>query len=125
MKTAMFALGISGVSLLIFGFTPGSALLLGVGVIFVFGTMNSIANASFFALLQSTVPVEIQGRVFTLMMSLVMSMTPVGLALAWPVADLMGVRIWYVLAGVVMVLMSVGAFFVPTLMRIEEESPTV
>ncbi len=124
MKTAMFALGISGVSLLIFGFTPGSALLLGVGVIFIFGTMNSIANASFFALFQSTVPAEIQGRVFTLMMSLIMSMTPVGLALAGPVADLMGVRIWYLVAGVVMALMSVGAFFVPTLMRIEEESPT-
>ena len=123
-KTAMFALGISGVSLLIFGFTPGSALLLGVGVIFVFGTMNSIANASFFALLQSTVPAEIQGRVFTLMMSLVMSMTPVGLAMAGPVADLLGARIWYLVAGVVMTMMSGGAFFVPALMRIEEERPT-
>jgi len=122
-KTAMFALGITGACLLVFGFTPGSAFFLAVGLIFVFGTMNSIANASFFALLQSTVPADIQGRVFTLMMSLTMSMTPVGLALAGPVADLMGIRIWYVVAGAVMTLMSIGAFFIPTIMRIEEENP--
>ena len=85
--------------------------------------MNSIVNASFFALLQSTVPAEIQGRVFALIMSLIMSMTSVGLALAGPVADLMGIRIWYLVAGVVMMLMSVGAFFVPTLIHIEEERP--
>ena len=122
-KTAMFALGITGACLLVFGFTPGSAFFLAVGLIFVFGAMNSIANASFFALLQSTVPADIQGRVFTLMMSLTMSMTPVGLALAGPVADLMGIRIWYVVAGAVMTLMSIGAFFIPTIMRIEEENP--
>ena len=87
----------------------------------VFGTMNSISNASFFALLQSTVPARIQGRVFTMMMSLIMSMTPVGLALAGPVADLLGLRIWYTVAGVVMMVISVGALFVPTIQQLEEE----
>jgi DHA3 family macrolide efflux protein-like MFS transporter len=122
-KTAMSAMIIMGGGLLIFSFLPGDAFLLGVGLLFVFGTMNSIANASFFALLQSTVPADIQGRVFTMMMSLIMSMTPVGLALAGPVADLFGLRIWYTVAGVVMMIMSVGALFVPTIRQLEEESP--
>jgi DHA3 family macrolide efflux protein-like MFS transporter len=123
-RTAMSAMIIMGGGLLIFSFLPGDAFLLGVGLLFVFGTMNSIANASFFALLQATVPADIQGRVFTMMMSLIMSMTPVGLALAGPVADLLGLRIWYTVAGVVMMIMSVGALFVPTIRQLEEESPT-
>jgi DHA3 family macrolide efflux protein-like MFS transporter len=122
-RTAMSAMTIMGGGLLIFSFLPGDALLIGVGLLFVFGTMNSIANASFFALLQSTVPADIQGRVFTMMMSLIMSMTPVGLALAGPVADLFGLRIWYTVAGVMMMIMSVGALFVPTIRRLEEDPP--
>ena len=122
-KTAMSAMIIMGGGLLIFSFLPGDAFLLGVGLLFVFGTTNSIANASFFALLQSTVPADIQGRVFTMMMSLIMSMTPVGLALAGPVADLLGLRIWYTVAGVVMMIMSVGALFAPTIRQLEEEAP--
>jgi DHA3 family macrolide efflux protein-like MFS transporter len=121
-KTAMSAMTIMGGGLLIFSFLTKDAFLIGVGLLFVFGTMNSIANASFFALLQATVPAEIQGRVFTMMMSLIMSMTPVGLALAGPVADLLGLRIWYTVAGVVMMVLSVGALFVPTIQQLEEES---
>jgi DHA3 family macrolide efflux protein-like MFS transporter len=120
-KTAMFALIIMGISFLVFWITPRSAFLLAVGLIFVFGAMNSIANASFFAILQATIPAEIQGRVFTLTMSLIMSMTPLGLALAGPIADLLGVRIWYLVAGVVMTVIGVGSFFVSALMQIEEE----
>jgi DHA3 family macrolide efflux protein-like MFS transporter len=121
-KTAMSAMTIMGGGLLIFSFLTKDAFLIGVGLLFVFGTMNSSANASFFALLQATVPAEIQGRVFTMMMSLIMSMTPVGLALAGPVADLLGLRIWYTVAGVVMMVLSVGALFVPTIQQLEEES---
>jgi DHA3 family macrolide efflux protein-like MFS transporter len=120
-KTAMSAMTIMGGGLLLFSFLAKDAFLIGVGLLFVFGTMNSIANASFFALLQATVPAGIQGRVFTLMMSLIMSMTPVGLALAGPVADLLGLRIWYTVAGVVMMVISVGALFVPTIRNLEEE----
>lgn len=122
-RTAMFALFIMGVSFLVFWLTPGSAFFLAVGLIFVFGTMNSIANASFLAILQATVPSEIQGRVFTLMMSLIMSMTPVGLALAGPIADLLGVRIWYLVAGFVMTIIGIAGNFVPAIMQFEEEVP--
>jgi DHA3 family macrolide efflux protein-like MFS transporter len=91
-----------------------------VGAIFSFGFTNAIANGSFFAVLQATVPVEMQGRVFTLVMSGVMLMSPLGLAIAGPVADLFGVQIWFLIAGVVVVLMGLGAFFNPTIMQIED-----
>jgi DHA3 family macrolide efflux protein-like MFS transporter len=122
-RTAMLALSITGVSILLFSFLPEGAFVFGVFLLFIFGAMNSIANASFLSFIQARVPAEIQGRVFTLMMSLIMSMTPMGLAFAGPVADRFGVRIWYTLAGIVMIIMSGGAFTIPALMNIEQETP--
>jgi DHA3 family macrolide efflux protein-like MFS transporter len=119
-KTALLALILIGVSITVIGLTPKTAFMLAVGAIFSFGFTNAVANGSFFAVLQATVPVEMQGRVFTLVMSGVMLMSPLGLAIAGPVADLFGVQIWFLLAGVVVALMGLGAFFTPTIMQIED-----
>ena len=119
-KTALLALIFIGVSITVIGLTPKTAFMLAVGAIFSFGFTNAIANGSFFAVLQATVPVEMQGRVFTLVMSGVMLMSPLGLAIAGPVADVFGVQIWFVIAGVVVALMGLGAFFNPTITQIED-----
>ncbi|MBE3063956.1 MAG: MFS transporter, partial [Spirochaetes bacterium] len=63
-----------------------------------------------------------QGRVFTLLGSVGGAMMPLGLAVAGPVADAIGVRPWYIVAGVVTVAMAVAALFVPPLMGIEEQA---
>jgi len=47
-----------------------------------------------------------QGRVFTLIMSLSNGLTPLGLAIAGPVADALGMRFWFGLAGAVSVALS-------------------
>jgi hypothetical protein len=44
------------------------------------------------------------------------------LAVAGPVADAIGVRPWYIVAGAVTVAMAVAALFVPALMGIEEQA---
>jgi MFS transporter, DHA3 family, macrolide efflux protein len=64
---------------------------------------------------------EYQGRVFTLMMSVAGAMTPIGLLLATPLADLAGVRAWYIAGGFVCAAMGTAAFFVRTIVRIEED----
>jgi DHA3 family macrolide efflux protein-like MFS transporter len=43
-----------------------------------------------------------------------------GMAVAGPVADAFGVRIWYVMGGVACILMGIGAFFVPAIMHLED-----
>ncbi len=48
-------------------------------------------------------------------------MSPLGLILAGPFADRFGVQAWFVLGGVITALLGVMAFFVPAIMRIEEE----
>jgi hypothetical protein len=45
---------------------------------------------------------------------------PLGLLLAAPVAEMVGVQAWYVTGGLVCLSMGVAGFFLPSLMRIEE-----
>ena len=61
-----------------------------------------------------------QGRVFTLVGSATAAMMPLGLIVAGPLADIIGVRAWFWqgphhLSG------GVAGFFVPALMNIESE----
>jgi DHA3 family macrolide efflux protein-like MFS transporter len=63
-----------------------------------------------------------QGRVFALLISLGRITLPLGLAIAGPVADALGAQVWYLMAGIVITVTGVAAFFVPAIMRIEEEA---
>jgi DHA3 family macrolide efflux protein-like MFS transporter len=118
--TALLALALSGVGLLVVGLAPAGAFPLAVGGMFFAWFMNPIASGALFALLQTIVPAEMQGRVFTLLQSATGAMVPLGLAIAGPLAEVVGVRIWFLVAGLAMAVMGVGALFVPTIMRVEE-----
>jgi DHA3 family macrolide efflux protein-like MFS transporter len=121
-KTAMLALIVIGINITIIGLAPQIAFSVAVGAMFSVGFMNSIANGTFFAVLQATVPSKMQGRVFTLLASGSMSMSPLGLMIAGPVADIFGVQIWFLIAGFTVIFMGVGAFFVPIIMQIEDQN---
>ena len=87
------------------------------------GLMNPIANSPFMALVQSTVEPGMQGRVFSLMSSMAQGMAPLSLLLAGPLADLFGVRFWYLVGGGGMVLLGLAATAVPAIMGLEESRP--
>jgi MFS family permease len=63
-----------------------------------------------------------QGRVFTLVMSLCNAATPLGMAIGGPVADAVGVRTLYVMGGVVAILLGAGGFFVPAIVHLEDNN---
>jgi DHA3 family macrolide efflux protein-like MFS transporter len=123
--TAFSALIVGGIFILLFGFVPGSMFLLAITAFFLFSTTNSMANGTFFAAMQASIPPEMQGRVFTLLMSFSAAMAPLGLAIAGPVADLIGVRTWFVIGGVSLSLMGVSGFFIPAIMNLERDAPNV
>ena len=54
--------------------------------------MNPITNGPFFAVLQSSVRPDMQGRVLSLVQSGSVAMVPLSLLVAGPVADALGVR---------------------------------
>ncbi len=122
--TGLSALALMGVGVIVVGLTPSNAYLLALAALFLGGLMNPICNGSFFASLQSTVPAEMQGRVFTLVMSVCGLMSPLGLAVAGPVADALGVQVWFLAGGVATIAMGLGGFLVPAIMNMEEDAQT-
>lgn len=118
--TAMMAIILAGIFVIVVGLTPSTLFLLAGGGLFGFSFMNSIANGIFFASMQAIVPPEIQGRVFTLLISLSTGMTPLGLAIAGPVADSLGERVWFMIGGLSFIIMGISSFFIPAIMNIED-----
>ena len=94
-------------------YVPALAAMLGIGLIVPF------VNGPIQAILQATIAADYQGRVFTLVGSLAGVMAPLGLLLAAPVAEMTGVRAWYVTGGLVCVVMGAAGFLLPSLLRIE------
>jgi MFS transporter, DHA3 family, macrolide efflux protein len=121
MHTVLFGLFGIGFGVLLLGLAPAHLLLLGVLAIFVTGAMMALTNGPLFAILQATVAPEMQGRVFMLVNSAASLMTPVGLMLAGPLAEVLGVRIWFIAGGVVTILAGVIGALSPTMLAMEDE----
>lgn len=118
--TALIGLIGQGIGFLVVGLTPASALWLGIVGLASAGIMNVICNGPFLALFQDVVAPEIQARVFTVISSLSGLAGPVGLAIAGPVADGLGVQAWFIIGGTLCVVWGVAMFLTPVVMSIEE-----
>ena len=123
-KTALLGSVGMGIGVALIGVSPSNLYIMAVTGMAITGIMNPIVNGSFFAILQSTVPKDIQGRVIAILMSGTAAMAPLGLAIAGPLADIIGVRVWFLIGGTLIVLMGIVGFFVPSIMNIEEHSFT-
>ena len=119
-NTAFSGLLMASIGLLLFSQTPPNMLWMGIGSIFIFGSMNAIANSSFFSLLQAMIPHDMQGRVFTLIMSTSVAVSPLGLAIAGPVIELTGLRFWFIISGIAFMVGSGVGFLVPQVRKLEE-----
>jgi MFS transporter, DHA3 family, macrolide efflux protein len=109
-----------GLGFLLLGLTPAGALSTALVSMLVIGLMIPMTDGPIMAILQATVAPELQGRVFTLIGSLVWITSPFSLAVAGPVSDRLGLQVWYVAAGVACTVIGLAAFFVPAIARIEE-----
>lgn len=107
-----------GIAHFVLGFTPETLFALALVAVFVSGFMTSF-NGAAYAVLQSTIAPEMQGRVFTLITCVMSTIAPVSLAVAGPLAEVLGLRIWYVAGGVVCVLMGTIALTTPKIVNAE------
>ena len=119
--TSMIGLMGMGAGTLILALAPSSALPLGVGGALLVGLMTPITMGPFFAVIQSTVEPDMQARVLSLLSSVGTGMTPIGLMIAGPVADRVGIQAWFLLGGSLCVLMGVTGLLIPAVMNIEEK----
>jgi MFS transporter, DHA3 family, macrolide efflux protein len=109
-----------GAGILLVGFTPASLFTMAVVGMFLAGFMNPITNGPIHAVLQSVVAPEMQGRVFTLVGSIAALMSPLGLMVAGPLSDLVGVRAWFIVGGIATAVMGITCFFIPAALHIED-----
>jgi DHA3 family macrolide efflux protein-like MFS transporter len=119
MMTVCVGLAASGLSLLVVGLAPSGWYLIAVVSIFATGIFISMLNGALMAVMQVAIPADMQGRVFALVGSGAMAMTPLGLAVGGPTADLLGPQIWYVMAGAGCAVLGMAVSFVPTVMNLE------
>jgi MFS family permease len=119
----MLALGLSGLGLAVVGVVPANALPLALGAMLFGWFMNAIAHGALFATLQAIVPADMQGRVFTLLQSGAGLMAPLGLAIAGPLASVLGVQFWFIAAGLIITIVGSGGLLIPAVLHIEDQTP--
>lgn len=110
-----------GVGLLLVAATPEKLLPLAVAGFFFGSAMNAITNGSAFALLQSVVAPEMQGRVFTLAMSLSAAVSPISLAVGGPMADRLGIRSLYWFAALALLIVPLVGILSPVILNLEDQ----
>jgi DHA3 family macrolide efflux protein-like MFS transporter len=120
MLTSLMGLIGLGFGFLLIGFIPNTQFWLAIVGAFFAASMLPFVNGPIHAIVQAVIEPKMQGRVFTLMSSLSAAMSPLGLIIAGPVADAIGVQSWYLIGGVAAILMAVLGFSLPAVMNIED-----
>jgi DHA3 family macrolide efflux protein-like MFS transporter len=117
-------LGILGLSFgtALIALTPSNMFFMAVVGMAITGLMQPMANGPLFAIMQAHVDPQIQGRVFSMLESMVSAMMPISMLIAAPVAEWIGIRGWLLFGAVGCLVIGLGGFFIPSLMNIEEGS---
>lgn len=119
--TSLIGLAGVGMACALVGFSSASMIWLAVAGMFVVGFMMAFTSGPLMAVLQAVVDPGMQARVLALIGSLSSLMAPVGLLVAGPLSDLVGVRLWYFISAFICVGMSITGFFIPALMTLEQQ----
>jgi MFS transporter, DHA3 family, macrolide efflux protein len=101
------------------GFTSLALFSLALVATFIVGAGLSVSNSPMMAIMQSVVAKDMQGRLFSIFNALTSALTPLGLVVAGPLADAIGILPLYFISGVASFIATAASFFVRPLMNIE------
>jgi len=121
--TSMVGILLLGSGILAQGMLPGDMFTLALVSAGLVGFSLPIANGSIGAIMQGSVAPDMQGRVFTLLSSFAGAMSPIGLAIAGPVSDVIGIQAWFRIAGLVCIGMALVGYILPAVANIESNNP--
>lgn len=109
-----------GLGVILIGLAPANLLALALVGSVLMGIMLPMANGPIGALLQSIVRPDMQGRILSMVSSGAIAISPLGLLIAGPLSDALGIRVWFWAGGVLCVLTAIAGFFIPVVMNIEQ-----
>jgi DHA3 family macrolide efflux protein-like MFS transporter len=99
-----------GVTCVLSGRLGGDAFAVFAALSFFMGAAAPLFNGPYMAMIQKSFEPEKLGRVLSIVTSVSMLSSPIGLALAGPAVDRYGVQAWFFWAGIVVVLIGVWVF---------------
>ena len=123
MANTVITLFVLGVTNLIRGVTPSGTYWLFLVATFALGVTAPMYYASWKAILQSAVPPEMQGRVFSTESSLGSLGGTLGLAILGPMADAIGAQTLFLLGGAASLLVAFTWTFTPSVRNLEDGPP--
>jgi len=118
--TTMIGIVGLGVGVMLVGLAPSNLFILALAGNVILGLMIPIANGPVGAMMQSIVRPDMQGRVMSLLNSGATAIAPLGLLIAGPFSDWLGIRVWFWAGGILCALIGSAAFFVPIIMNVED-----
>lgn len=74
----------------------GNFLIMGFGTL-IHGALIPLANTMFLTIIQTRIPPESQGRVFSIVVSIAAAVTPLGMIISGPLAELFGIRLLFII----------------------------
>jgi DHA3 family macrolide efflux protein-like MFS transporter len=122
MITAQLGMILAGVSTAIVGIVPANLFWAGLAANSTLGFLLPIVNGSFGATLQAAIKPEMQGRVFAFIFSAAQLVSPIALMIAGPVADALGIQLWFLIAGISCLVMGILGFFSSDVMVMENNN---
>jgi DHA3 family macrolide efflux protein-like MFS transporter len=118
--TGIFSMGLG---MLAFGFLPAQGYTVAVFITVFLGIANAFANGPLSALFQDKIPPELQGRVFTVMGSLVQATVPIGLLIAAPIAEWLGISAWFIIGGTACVVLAIVMLLYKPMATLDWQGP--
>lgn len=87
--------------------------LLALGLMIIIGSLNGFFNINVITILQTSIPSEIRGRAFGLLITLTSGLTPISMGLSGVIADILNqnIPLIYIFCGVVTLLLSITTAF--------------
>ncbi|WP_337035807.1 MFS transporter [Paenibacillus illinoisensis] len=107
MSLSLVAIGLACV---LSGVVGSDAFLAFIVLSFLMGAAAPLFNGPYMAMIQKSYAPEILGRVLSFVTSIGLLSSPIGLALAGPVADRFGVQVWFFWSGIVVGLIGIFIF---------------
>jgi len=118
MQTSAMGIVGAGLAILTVGLVPQTAFFLALGAIFAAGFMMPLCSGPIQALVQSSVPPNMQGRVFAIMSSASTLISPLSVGIAGPFFDAFGPQVWYTWGGITAVVIGLIGLATPAIVNL-------
>jgi len=118
----VFSISLMGIALFISGLLPINGYLVFVLCSVLMGLSSPFYNGVQMALIQEKIQPEYLGRVFGLLGSLVSFAMPIGLIVSGIFADQVGINMWFLLSGVVIIGIAILSASLPSIRELDKKA---